>query len=400
MSDLALYAPDNRVLDLGHLSPADYQLIASLRGNIRRGDRILLCGKPGGDPEMSVWQDRATGRYWARHFPGGAHGGHEIGLMTPAHLRGTDCWVTAWTGGGLTAATEVTTSNRLRLDAVAFGGRRITALETQVSDQRTPKVKARHTQRIRAKALTGQHARQLTQPLEVVWFAPVGRPEWLYQVPSISCANRAWEVTPAPETVAAIGIRSADIKPCQPPWFPQCPVTRKNWCGLPHIWLEPRGGLSIADVAVMIPGEQLVTVDIPGVGIYYTDPASRERCADFTTTSQPPQPKPSDRPRADDCGWAGHCAPKLPGRQRCGICGSPDHFAKAHTQDTLSLPSALPERPPKGTWQRKPKTGKPACASPGCIAQPPGGAEYCQACRVIRKLRQQELAPINERRGQ
>ncbi|WP_433260942.1 hypothetical protein ACQPZF_25505 [Actinosynnema sp. CS-041913] len=56
MTTRVLYVPDNRELDLSRLSGSDYQTVASLRGRIGRGDRVLLCLEPAvpGHDEMFV----------------------------------------------------------------------------------------------------------------------------------------------------------------------------------------------------------------------------------------------------------------------------------------------------------------------------------------------------------
>jgi hypothetical protein len=385
MTTSALYTPDNRMLELSQVTESDMRLLESLRGNIKRGQTILLCQHPGGDPEMFVWRDSRTGRYWAKHFAGGGHpGGHQIHRMTLEHQRGTECWVTAWSDAGYSTATEVTTNNRARFDAVAFGPR-ITGLEVQVQPQETRRVKARHTQRLNAKALTGSCARTLDRPVETVWFAPVGQPEWLYKVPSFECGNRSWEIAPRPSVVPAIGARSIDVKPCRPPWFQQCPVKRRNFCDGSHLWTEPRGGLSIADVAAMITEGQLVPVEISGRAVYYTDPASREVFEDFAETGPGPEPWPHPIPRPRppaDCDWSGHDAvsgPQAAGSLvfRCRVCGSPVPIAQPRCAACSDpAPAVIP--PLRGSTPEKPKW---MCDTPGCAewGRPYAHGQRCDA---------------------
>ena len=310
MTAIAIY--QDRELNLSALSPADYEAIKALHGTIHRGDRILLCKRPSGDREMHVFRS-PNGAYFARHFHGGAHGDHRIARVSDEHLRGTECWLNAWLEAGFPTATEVSTDNKVRLDALAFG-RHLTALETQVTAQAAARVRGRHTQRLHARALTGAHARDLAEPLRVIWFAPVGRPEWLYRVPSVACRNRSWETTPAPHSVPAIGVRSVDIEPCKSPWFDRCPETGRIWCGRHHVWTGLRGGLSVADIAALVPEGQLIPLDIPGRGVYLVDPASRERYQDFTGHAAQ-IPVPEKRPevkreiRGAECDWTGHSIP-------------------------------------------------------------------------------------------
>jgi hypothetical protein len=298
--------PENREIDLSMLSPADYEMVKSLHGVIHRGQGILLCKRARGDREMHVY--KLGGHYFARHFSGGAHGQHKISRISDEHLRGTDCWLQAWSTAGFGTATEVRTDNRVVLDAVAFGGN-LTALETQVSPQTAARVKGRHTQRLRVRALTGDHARTLASPLEVVWFAPIGRPDWLYQVPTVQCQNRSWEATPDPRTVPAIGVRSIEVKPCSSTWFPRCPDRRFGWCGKAHLWAQPRDGLSIADVAAMVPEGDLRPIKLDN-GIYLTDRLGYTRCRSFgyvaPASSDPPK---APQPAVKGCEWDGHEGP-------------------------------------------------------------------------------------------
>lgn len=307
VTSIAVYVPENREIDLSMLSPADYEMVKGLHGLIHRGDSVLLCKRARGDREMHVAKS-SHGRYFARHFSGGGHGDHSISRITDEHLRGTDCWVRAWSDIGLSTGTEVRTDNHVQLDAMVFGSN-IVGLETQVQPQSAPVVKGRHTRRRNARSLTGKYARQLSKPLDVVWFAPVGRPDWLYQVPTIQCQNRSWEATPDPHTVPAIGVRSIDVKPCSSTWFQRCPDRRFGWCGKVHLWAQPRNGLSIADVAAMVPEGDLTPVKLDN-GIYLTDRVGYARCHSFgysaPADNQPPQ---APQPKAKGCEWDGHKRP-------------------------------------------------------------------------------------------
>ncbi|MGH3842770.1 MAG: hypothetical protein ACRDS0_15195 [Pseudonocardiaceae bacterium] len=44
MSNWVRYTPEDRVLDLAHLSRRDYELISSLHGEVVRGQRTLFSG--------------------------------------------------------------------------------------------------------------------------------------------------------------------------------------------------------------------------------------------------------------------------------------------------------------------------------------------------------------------
>lgn len=363
MSTIAIYAPEHREMDLSALSPRDYETVKGLHGLIKRGDGILLCKRADGDREMFV--RRSDGNYFACHFKGGGHGDHAIRRMTPEHLRSVDCWLSAWSAAGYEAAAEVHTSNQLRLDAVAFGPR-ITGLEVQVQPQAPALVKARHTRRLRATALTGQHERTLSRPMEVVWFAPVGRPSWLYEVPSIECGNRSWEVTPKPTEVAAIGVLRIDIKPCIPTWFSGCPGPSRRgqtWCGRSHPWTEPRERLSIADLAPMITEEQLVPTDIPGIGVHYAGLADRARYEQFAAETMPTVPLGRRRSRPASptaCDWAGHS------RQTAAV--------EVPARHEVAAPGTSSRMPDPSAWC--------ACASCGRRYRPAHPSGKCYDCRA------------------
>ena len=241
---------------------------------ISRGDCTLICQRTSGDRELHV---RKIGdSYFACHFPGGAHGDHKISRITDEHLHGTDCWIQAWSDAGFSTAREVATNNSTRLDAVAFGNR-VVALETQFSPQAPARVKARHTQRRRAKAFTGEHARQLTEPLEVLWFSPAGIRDWLYSVPSVYSNDQSWTgAVPSPRSVQAIGVRSVDIRRCEPTWFHSCPESRYGWCGRFHPAVSLRGKLTIADVADQVAAGELASIRV-GNSLFLADSASRKR---------------------------------------------------------------------------------------------------------------------------
>lgn len=367
MAVTAIYTPEGRELDLSALSPADYAMISGLRGLIHHGDGILLCKRATGDREMYI--RKVGGKYFASHFKGGAHGEHPITRMSDEHLRGTDCWLTAWSDAGYTTATEVTTGNRTRLDAVAFGPK-ITALEVQATPESAAVVRRRDAKRRNAKSFTGKYSRVLTAPLEVVWFSPSGRPDWLYQVPTIQCRNRSWNVTPNPWEIPAVGIRVIDIHPCSPAFFSSCPLTGSGWCGARHPLDAPTEAgsqrLSIAHAAAMIPAGELVTVTISGRGIYYTDPASLERYQDFAASAESRRAASrSDRSRAgragrgrhNPCEWSGHAA-AAPEQER-------ENGAFASRPEP-------PEQPDFGPW-----VACVRCGEPYRPANPSGRCHIC-----------------------
>jgi hypothetical protein len=77
MATYVRYVPDGRELDLARLTPADYQLITDLHGEIHRGEPMLICLRPGIQNSEMFIRER-SGRFFAAHFPGGGHGEHPI----------------------------------------------------------------------------------------------------------------------------------------------------------------------------------------------------------------------------------------------------------------------------------------------------------------------------------
>jgi prepilin-type processing-associated H-X9-DG protein len=232
------YHPTDRVIDVGRdVSPADYELLASLSGRIGRDDNVLECLSPGGDPWLYVYH-HSTGMYYARHFPGGAHPGpgHRITPKSPEHLRAQEY---GERGFALPAAQEVTTNNRTRLDVATLDAPVMTALEVQFTHAKIPEVKARTTRSMRATAFTGRYARPLTNGVLPIWLADnADGPPWRYQVPTIE-TSAPWHVLPPRNTVVAVGVRRIVAEKCTPgSRWQDCPVTGRGSCRQNHPYAE------------------------------------------------------------------------------------------------------------------------------------------------------------------
>lgn len=287
MTTLARYVPEDRVLDLSKLALVDYRLVADLHGKIERGQRLLLCLETGGDPELYI--RKSGGKYWACHYPGGAHGRHEVALMSDEHRRATDYIVRAADDAGYRTATEVTTSNRTRLDAVIFGNR-VAGAEVQWSHIGTPDARTRTTKSLRATALVGTAAQDLAEGVLPVWFSPSGgRPDWLYRVPTVEAPTASWAFLPRRRAVMAAGVREVLIERCRPGGpFQNCPKRKKNFCGGFHPWArvrtndETKGALTLDDVFTMVPGRRLVPINYHDY-VYLVDAESAAKYKEFTT---------------------------------------------------------------------------------------------------------------------
>jgi hypothetical protein len=324
MTTFARYEPDGRALDLGALSGTDHALITSLHGQIHRGDCVLTCLEAGGDPEMHVYRSPMTGDYFARHFAGGGHGSHAVVRESDEHRRGKDYWLRGFDAAGLEGATEVSTNNRTRLDVAAFGGLVPTGVEIQWSQLTTAQAKRRTTQTMRATGIIGKNARPLTKEILPVWFSPSqGRPSWLYEVPTVEARGLAWDFLPPSRSVMAEGVRRIEQEKCTPgSRWAQCPVTGRNWCRGWHPLQVVRTGLTIDEVAALVPAGQLVPLRYFTGAVYLTDRESSSRYAELggdgrfvAGTAQFRRLVRSARP----CGYQGHS----PSRPVQAMPGSP-----------------------------------------------------------------------------
>jgi hypothetical protein len=272
MSRLARYHPDGRILDLTALAAGDYQLLASLAGQIGRGDNILECLTPGGDPWLLVYR-HGTGVYYARHFPGGAHTGHHrLIRKSDEHLRAQEY---SERGYAQPAAQEVTTNNHTRLDVATLDAPVMTALEVQLSPATIASVKARTTRSTHATAFTGRHARPVPGGVTPVWLAANDRKTaWLYHVPTLT-TTAGWDAVPPRNTVGAIGVRRIVAEKCTPgSRWQACPRTGHGVCHGTHPYAEAVTGVTLDQVLTQTATGQLVPLRYFTGAVYLTDPPS------------------------------------------------------------------------------------------------------------------------------
>jgi hypothetical protein len=189
MSTLVRYihGQDDRLIDLAHLNPQDFELIKSLRGEIRRHDRILLCQQAPVDDEGAEMFVRLVGdRYWAVHFPGSScTSDQEIAEESVEHRRQKDYWQRAAEAAGDPVTQEHRTGRGTILD-VAIDGTYRTGIEVQRSAIGPTLVKSRTTKSFGAGWLA-------------VWFLDSDRsPPWFTEVPALGCNKLAWTSLPPP----------------------------------------------------------------------------------------------------------------------------------------------------------------------------------------------------------
>jgi hypothetical protein len=219
-----------------------------------------------------------SGVWYARHFPGGAHpGGHRITPKSDEHLRAQDYTERAFTDAGYTAAQEVTTDNRTRIDVVALDSPRVCGFEIQLGNPGGAAIKARTTRSMHATAIRGPHARQLPPGgILPVWFSPVrARSDWLYTVPTVETQDVSWTGLPPAGTVTAIGVRRIVDEKCTPgSRWPNCPRLGGGFCRGTHPLAELVTGLTIDSAAAMTAAAQLIPLRYFTGRVFLVDPAS------------------------------------------------------------------------------------------------------------------------------
>lgn len=253
MTTLAHYTPDGRTIDLSRLSPADYRLITSLHGEIDRGDRVLLCvNAPAGDDELYVRKGKVGDRYFAVHFPGGAHGDHAISAESPEHLHKKDYLARGIERHrGLTPETEDRTSNgRARHDVAILGGTVQIGLEAQ------RKIQAPHVAKRRTTESYNEGWRRL-------WFNGESRdtPPNSLVVPYFWC-NLNWSTLPPRNAATAVGVGRLHAAKCVPAEFDRCPETRLRQCDKWHPKRTAHRGLVVDDVGPMAAMAELKLVTV------------------------------------------------------------------------------------------------------------------------------------------
>lgn len=376
MTTYVRYVPENRVLDLSCLSADDYRLITGLHGVIRKGDGVLICLRPGGG-EMYI--KHREDKYFAAHFPGGAHGDHPVALESPGHRHQKDYWARAAKANGLQASTELPVRSG-KLDVAITGGPVATDIEIQRTEIKVKIVKSRTTRYHKAGYLP-------------VWFNDWGnRPKWLYEVPALGCNRMPWdEIMPEPRTVTATGLTVVEGAKCVAGAFQRCPDGARRPCGRHHPKRSTWLGLTVDDVAEMIPAGEIRPLLGLDKHVYLVSLDSFRRYQDMTGglgewlagTGTPPRtsaggqsPEPCHNPWHDAAAGSGTVMERL-AQDRSTTEGV-----------VLDSPTVLPRpREPSGRGV----SGKQMCPACG-TARLTAGRNICQACSVVAKLYQSNSA--------
>jgi hypothetical protein len=347
MATFVRYVPENCELDLANLSLRDYQLITRLHGEIRRGEPVLICLRPGGRNGEMFIRER-DGRFFAAHFKGGAHeGGHEVVLESPAHRRQKEYWARGAEAAGLRAAVEWPVRGG-RLDVAITGGDVDTDVEIQRSEITQALARRRTTLYFRAGFLP-------------VWFNDGGeRPLWLREVPALGCVRVPWnEQLPRPRAVTATGLTSIEAVRCEVGAFERgCPDGRRRPCGRLHPRRAPWRGLSVDDVAAMIPAGEILPMRGQNGLVYLVSPASMTRHQELTGGAGPWAPSTPAK------------APRPAGHQSSAVCINPVHRPASVTLlDDSGQDQPISAVPPR------------MCNSCGVAPAGPGGI-LCGPCRT------------------
>ncbi|APU15927.1 hypothetical protein UA75_20000 [Actinoalloteichus sp. GBA129-24] len=337
MTTRVMYTPQDRVLDLSRLTADDYQVISSLHSKIQRRDRVLLCLEPAvpGEDEMFVREIR--GRYFAVHFPGGGHGSHEIMRESDEHRRQKEYWQRAAEDAGYPVQQEFATDSGTVLDVAIHGPRR-TGVEVQRSHLTGRAAATRTTRSFRAGWLP-------------VWFADSDRtPQWFHRVPSVGCVTIPWRDLPPRRAATATGLRTLEAERCTADTSTGCYDRRRRPCGRYHPKPVPWRGLTVDDVATLVPAEEAVPLTMRGGSVYLVPPPSVELFRELTGDEGEYRPGsgrrsvPPSRSGVRDCRNPSHVGDPPPGRwPRCRQCGKEIYLIREgrdHCEGCVPMPRA------------------------------------------------------------
>ncbi len=192
MSTEAYYLPRDMKVDLARMPVWLYNEIASLQGRIEKKNPVLIC-LTNNEP-MLVWK-HSSGRFFARHFPGGGHGGHTVALgsMTDEHRNKTEYCQIAADRAGLQTMLEHPTGAGTRLDLAVVGAR-----QAGMEIQRSHISKGAATSRARRSQEAGWPTAWITDTMQ--------DPQWADHVPTARLEVRGltkqldWTNMPKPFT--------------------------------------------------------------------------------------------------------------------------------------------------------------------------------------------------------
>ncbi|MGO9294779.1 MAG: hypothetical protein ACLP52_13050 [Streptosporangiaceae bacterium] len=368
--DLIIHVPTGRILDIS-IDDDRYQ-IRDLRGKCHFGANAILICKSNRNP---LYLQERKGSLVAVHEHSECCPPRIIssGGMSDEHKWQTEYLVRGFGDNGIQVASEVLgkparLSTGVIPDAIAYG---IVTIGAEV--QRSA---------LAARSAVERQRKALAAGVHDIWFSDRPQlPKWALRVPTVGMnVNYAggWNSAPRRSATVASGVHVIQAVKCQVgSIFPNCPVTKKNWCGKYHAWHGPQHGLTVDDITELAPAGELTPLRFLGRAdsVLLVGRASLKLYEELTGYHVAPVFTPAVIPPAPVAEAFG---PILCDRNFRGEPLELRYQTAAAPREALMLRDVpVLRKMPPGTL----------CAG-GCGARPFGGAEYCQACRVIRKLRQ------------
>lgn len=254
MRDLVIHAPTGLELDFGEDDfggPREAAVVAALRqrsGGTERGELICYVHRDHEKPWLYLQQRGRT--IVAAHWPGSKlDGSHQITHgVSDEHKRQVEYIARAGDAAGFDVGTEVSLPTKVRSDAVIYGPT-TTGIEVQRSALTARDAKARTTKARRAGVLP-------------IWFSDAARnPQWLFQVPGVRMNEQPWNTVPRAGSVTVVsGVRVISARRCHNIPDSPCP-NRRRGCSLWHPVHEPRLGVTVDDLAALVPSGDLVPIN-------------------------------------------------------------------------------------------------------------------------------------------
>ena len=345
MRDLVIHSPTGLLLDFAEDDfggPREAAVVAAWRqrGKANPGEFICHVHQDREKPWLYLRQSGLV--IVAAHWPGSnLDGSHEITHgVSDEHQRQVEYITRAGSAAGFDVRTEVRLPTKVRSDAVIYGPT-ATGVEVQRSPLAVRDAKARTTKARRAGVLP-------------IWFSDSHRnPPWLFEVPSVRMNEQPWNAVPRAGSVTVVsGVRIIEARRCRNIPDSPCP-NRRRGCNRWHPIHEPRLGLTVDDLAALIPTGELVPINYKTLsGRTYTLIVSRNdkeryEAVSGTSADLPLRPKErlvrtGDRAACTANAGAGTAAPTCCGNKlwpdggplvlACQLCPKSPTYWRTHHQ--------------------------------------------------------------------
>lgn len=252
MRDLVIHGPTGLELDFaeddfGGPRQAAVAAAWQRRGQADPGEFICYVHRDREKPWLYLQQRGLV--IVAAHWPGSKlDGSHQITHgVSNEHKRQVEYIARAGDAAGFDVGTEVSLPTKVRSDAVIYGPT-TTGIEVQRSSLTARDAKARTTKARRAGVLP-------------IWFSDATRnPAWLFKVPGVRMNEQSWNTVPRAGSVTVVsGVRVVTARRCRNIPDSPCP-SRRRGCNQWHPMHEPRLGVTVDDLAALIPNGDLVPI--------------------------------------------------------------------------------------------------------------------------------------------